>query len=286
MKKRGFTLVELLVVISIIALLLAVLLPALGKAKMQAASIVCLANTRSLSMAWFMYSGDNNSKIVASHTEASSPTSLIVTKNKWKVDLSVVYSDTKLNNLTCWVEMPQAENGASKELAPKTEEEIIGIKRGLLYPYLKKIEVYRCPMDKRIAVGQKGRGAYRSYSIAGCMDGYWSTVGLRVVKRFSQIPIPSRKYVFVEEFWNNPGSAYTWNSQAWQLNPLSDKWTDPLSTAHGNKSILGFADGHGEAVKWKDKRTIEFSENKSGRNDPQSDNPDLQYMQERWTRVN
>jgi prepilin-type N-terminal cleavage/methylation domain-containing protein len=285
MRKRGFTLVELLVVISIIAILLAILMPSLNKAKQQASAIVCLANVRSLSTAWFMYVGDNNGKIVGAHTWLSGPDTPAGKKYAKYYDITAVYADNKLNYLSNWVELPQAEDGTRKEMAPTVEQEMIGIRRGLLYPYLKKIEVYHCPTDKRLVNGQKGTGAYRSYSIAGCMDGYWSTVGLRVVKRFSQIRTPSRKYVFVEEYWNSPGSAYTWNSQAWQLNPLSDKWTDPLSTAHGNKSILGFSDGHGEAVKWKDKRTIEFSQNKSGHNDPQSDNPDLQYMQERWTIV-
>ncbi len=58
--KKAFTLVELLVVISIIAILVSVLLPALGKARKQAHAIVCLANLRSMGYALVMYAEDND----------------------------------------------------------------------------------------------------------------------------------------------------------------------------------------------------------------------------------
>ncbi|MEN6385131.1 MAG: type II secretion system protein [Phycisphaerales bacterium] len=57
--KMGFTLVELLVVISIIALLLAVLIPAMSKAKEAARTVVCLTNMKSYSLASAMYANDN-----------------------------------------------------------------------------------------------------------------------------------------------------------------------------------------------------------------------------------
>jgi prepilin-type N-terminal cleavage/methylation domain-containing protein/prepilin-type processing-associated H-X9-DG protein len=60
MKRRAFTLVELLVVISIIALLLALLMPALGKARKQAQNVVCRSNLKQWGFAYTMYAGDNN----------------------------------------------------------------------------------------------------------------------------------------------------------------------------------------------------------------------------------
>ena len=108
----GFTLIELLVVIAIIAILAAMLLPALAKAKLKAQSITCVSNLHQLSTAWIMYADDHHGLLVLN----------------WSVD-SRSWIDAKKG----WVStLPGATNLAA-------------IKEGLLFPYNPNVGIYQCP---------------------------------------------------------------------------------------------------------------------------------------------
>ena len=272
-KQKAFTLIELLVVIAIIALLMAVLLPALRSAKQQATGAVCLGNERSLIIAWHTFPQDNDDNLVGGNPFPGTG-----------------------NYEISWVQAPQndaaevmlgagSQPSATGKLA--YEYELIGIKRGLLWPYLKTPKVYHCPGDQRKL--QATNSAYRSYSILWTMNGSYGRsyesdpvydTG-EVAHKYIQIKNAGTKLVFVED-QDDRG----WNMGSWVMMPVGHSWTDSLGLWHVDSGTLAFADGHAERHKWRDKRTIEYFRNPYDysfeHSTPDNPNLDLRFVQKAY----
>ena len=272
-KQKAFTLIELLVVIAIIALLMAILMPALRYAKQQATGTVCLANERNLILAWYTFPQDNDDNLVGGNPFPGTG-----------------------NYEISWVQAPQNDTGevmlgagsqpsATGKLA--YEYELIGIKRGLLWPYLKIPKVYHCPGDQRKL--KTDNQSFRSYSILWTMNGSYNRsletdpvydTG-EVAHKYIQIKNAGTKLVFVED-QDDRG----WNMGSWVMRPVGHSWTDSLGLWHVDSGTLAFADGHAERHKWRDKRTIEYFRNPLDysfeHSTPDNPNLDLRFVQKAY----
>ena len=252
-RPHAFTLIELLVVIAIIAILAAMLLPALTRARVKAQAISCMSNGRQLGLAWLMYPDDQQ---------------------------------TRIANAFDWVQGGLNYSGSTDNT------NIIYLKNSLLGPYLKSTTVFKCPADLSKSLGRKGEPRVRTISMNQSFrtwgDGHSPSPPWRIYGKTSDMvkPLPSNLWVIIDE---NPDSV---NDAAFAVTMDNSgaraAWQDGPCTYHGGGCGFTFADGHSEIKKWKDGRStsgrmLTTYQNGFDFGQFQPNNPDIAWIEERST---
>ena len=143
------------------------------------------------------------------------------------------------------------------------EDEIRGIEKGSLFPYLKNAGVLHCPADNVRRRPNDGSKLFASYAIPRCLNGLASGGG-GMVKKFGRIKSPSQRFNFLEtaeERNYNMAGSFTMYITIPGTGPRGAdwQWWSPMAINHGDSSILGFTDGHAEPRKWSDEYTLEHT---------------------------
>jgi prepilin-type N-terminal cleavage/methylation domain-containing protein len=247
-ERAGFTLIELLVVIAIIAILAAMLLPALAKAKTKAQGIQCMNNFRQLSIAWRMYSEENHDLIVYGSddgTGAANP------KNQYSWCNS--HLDFAPNNRANW-------------------DINVDITQRPLWPYGKNASIYHCPADTSyVVVNGVNKPRVRSISINLFVGGFVGTDGgwtwadrFKVFTKFSELTAapngPANYWLFLDMRsdhinWGNYMTDYTGYGPP--ASPGSYQYGEDMPGIYHNFACgFSFTDGHAEIHKWRDAPTM------------------------------
>jgi prepilin-type N-terminal cleavage/methylation domain-containing protein len=280
-KPRGsaeaFTLIELLVVIAIIAILAAMLIPALNRAKQKAQGIYCMNNHRQLLLAWRMYTEENGEKLLFASEDNTSAATLAATAPYTWVTGTL---DKNISNRSNW--------------DPNQD-----IKKSPMWPYCgRSLAIWRCPADT-LTLPVSGEPMLRVRSMSmnlylggwGGTDGHWGPQisNYRIFRKFSDFtaPTPSMLFVFLDmrEDSIDMGNLCV-NMAGWPDKPSAYKFWDLPGMYHAGACGFSYADGHSEIKKWRDPRTTPHL-SPSGYINDRFDSPgneDVAWLQERATR--
>ena len=236
----AFTLIELLLVIAIIAILAALLLPALATVQARGKRVACLDNLKQSALSFQMYTADNDGKLAQNYPLLQTGT------DSW------VLGDMKVTG-----------DSTNKTL----------IRQGKFFPYASQVALYRCPSDPS-RTGNAPR--VRSYSMNGWigsryMETYPRTNGFRTFVRDSELSVagPSKLWVIIDE---HEASI----DDAWFLVTMDDSrpFASYPATRHEGSYGLNFADGHTEFYKLREPGA------KIGDGQVSPDNPDWQRLKQ------
>ena len=242
-RSGGFTLIELLVVIAIIAILAAMLLPALARSKQQAQGAKCESNSRQLLIAWTMYAGDNREVLPNNIPGYNSSDNT----GGW---VNGILSESVGNpDNTNFVFMMGGPNTATGEPATSTT---IGA-------YAKNAGIYHCPADPIIAAGYdvaRVRSMSMNFAVgdksangshATVYNDYWPNFF-----KLSDFKVSTKTWIFSDE---HPDSI----NDGFQCAPNADAdtmtWSDIPASYHNGAAGFAYADGHAEIHKWVDAST-------------------------------
>ena len=284
-RRNGFTLIELLVVIAIIAILAAMLIPALSKAKQKAQGIQCLNNHRQLAMAWRMYAEDSNDVLVYASTSGQNGNP--PDQYAW----SGAHMDFLGSNRANW-------------------DPTVDMMKRPLWTYTGKSQgIFKCPSDhSTVTVNGVAKPRILTMSMNLYVGGFAPEVGVdplpfgtdghwdfakpySVYSKLTSISPASKTFVFLDMRedrvnWSNFMIDMTGYSPP---NPGAYSFTSDMpGFYHNNGGGFSFADGHSEMKKWIDPRTtpplVDGGDPTAVASTPSPNNPDIAWLQDHSTR--
>jgi prepilin-type N-terminal cleavage/methylation domain-containing protein/prepilin-type processing-associated H-X9-DG protein len=237
---RGFTLVELLIVIAIIAMLITILSPAVTRSRESARRVQCVNNVRQLSMAWLIYANDNKGRFCNSETQGLPPWN----PNQWLMypggpSMAAIQSSqyAGIYNIFHLAGYPDPQ--------PEIFWSWIGagvagfsVDEGMLWPYSRKHDIYKCPDDLF--------GRPVSYQINGLFAG---EAGMpRTWLNLSQCRHPERTFLFIEAYDSRTWLVDSFKTPLFPQTQFNSTPGQNHLNGWGSGCTVSFADGH--AIFW------------------------------------